>query len=163
MTQSPKIIRPPNRIREKLGLAEGETGFSINPEAIQRAEKYVHEAGFDYVAIAIDDWEELHNLIDHAITQQPSVESSTIANINRIAHDMKGQAGAFGYDYLTEIAEYLEHFTRPLKHPNPKQLAIIKAHIDAIHMVIAQKIMTDDHPLTHELKQSLRLAIEKYS
>ena len=163
MTQSPKIIRPPNRIRDKLGIAEGETGFSINPDAIERAERYVNEAGLDYVAITIDDWEELNNLIHSAMAQQPAVESATIATINRIAHDMKGQAGAFGYDYLTEIAEYLEHFTRPLKHPNPKQLALIKAHIEAIHVVIAQKIMTDDHPMTHELKQGLRLAIEKYS
>ncbi len=164
MSEDPKMIIRPNNLRAKI--SDGNTtdaGFSVDPDAVARAEKFVEETGLDYRAVALDDLEEMKSYFESLNQTESPLFPLALPKIHQIAHDLGGQAGAFGYHFLTEIAQSLSNFTRTLTTANAKQIAIIKVHMDVLQMAIAKDIKLHESAQSDELKQNLALAITRFS
>lgn len=56
----------------------------------------------------------------------------------RLAHDMKGQGGTFGFPLLTHIGEVLCRMTADRRDAGETEVGVLRAHLDA-----ARHIMTD--------------------
>ena len=61
----------------------------------------------------------------------------------RLAHDMKGQGGTFGFPLLTYIGEVLCRMTADRRDAGETELGVLFAHLDAGRRIIAERIEGD--------------------
>ncbi|MBO6503839.1 MAG: hypothetical protein JJ850_17860 [Kordiimonadaceae bacterium] len=156
-----RFYRFKNRLKEKTaGLAPGKT--SINPEALEEAEKALNKMSEDYpdwVSGLIVKLQEQHG----RCVDTPEKRHEFFEEINHIAHDMKGQGGTFGYPLITDFADSLYGFT--VKRPgdiSDNQVELVKSHVDAMRAVIRGRVSGDGGEIGAELSKSLDEAIAKY-
>ena len=156
-----RFYRFKNRLKEKTaGLAPGKT--SINPEALEEAEKALNKMSEDYpdwVSGLIVKLQEQHG----RCVDTPEKRHEFFEEINHIAHDMKGQGGTFGYPLITNFADSLYGFT--VKRPgdiSDNQIELVKSHVDAMRAVIRGRVSGDGGEIGAELTKSLDEAIAQY-
>ena len=154
-----KIIQPKTNLKDKVAASETED-LSIDPTAITRAEEYFSAQGLDYIAIAEADIEELQKTLQNF---KSTADTKYIVDMHRIAHDIKGQAGSFGYLLLTEFAHSLAKFTKLVESPSKEQIEVIKAHVDALTTIINNRIDGDGGEIGQALKSALQLAVAKFA
>ncbi|MBT5049786.1 MAG: Hpt domain-containing protein [Rhodospirillaceae bacterium] len=117
------------------------------------------------VASGFTDW----TMTDIAVAQEElaklesgEADESALPTIFRISHDIKGQGGTFGFNLATQIAGPLCDFIRTAKAvPSEEQLAVIKAHLGALQMVIKQNIKGDGDERTQKLVEKLAMVISQ--
>lgn len=157
-----KVVYLPNRLREKVGggpLSQG----AIDDELIAKAESKVQELSVSFGEQALTDMTQLVTIFENLKNAPVSEQHSFIRQINSIMHEVRGNGASFNFPLLSEFASSLFRFTEHLTSASAPQLEIIKAHVDALFVVVNQKIMGDGGDVGLQLKQSLRIAIQKYS
>ncbi len=78
-----------------------------------------------------------------------------------VAHDMKGQGGSFGYDLITAIGNQLCRLIEKLEKAGDAEVNAIRVHIDAMKLVIAQKIKGDGGKAGDQILFGLEKVAEK--
>lgn len=156
-----RFYRFKNRLREKTaGLAPGNGG--ISPDALEAAQKALSKMAEDYpdwVSGLIVKLQEQHG----RCVDTPEKRHEFFEEINRIAHDMKGQGGTFGYPLITSFSDSLYGFT--IKRPGEitdNQIELVKSHVDAMRAVIRGRVAGDGGEMGEKLTESLNQAIAKY-
>ncbi|WP_417457319.1 hypothetical protein [Kordiimonas sp.] len=156
-----RFYRFKNRLKEKTaGLAPGKV--SISPEALEAAEKALTKMSEDYpdwVSGLIVKLQEQHG----RCVDTPESRRDCFEEIHRIAHDMKGQGGTFGYPLITTFADSLYGFTYKRDEISDGQVELIKAHLDAMRAVIRGRVSGTGGEIGEKLTDSLNDAIQKYS
>lgn len=155
-----RFYRFRNRLKEKTaGLGAG--GAAISLEALAEAEAALGKMAEDY-----PDW--VSGLLTKLAEQHgrcvdtPEKRRDFFEEINRIAHDMKGQGGTFGFPLITDFSESLNNFTSVRNEITDNMVELVKAHIDAMRAVIRGRVKGDGGEVGAELKKSLDAAIETY-
>ncbi|MEK9969319.1 MAG: hypothetical protein VW600_09290, partial [Ferrovibrio sp.] len=82
--------------------------------------------------------------------------------IRTISLEIKGMGGMFKYPLLTAFAKSLNDFTKDMGVPTPIQLDIIAAQIDALYVVMAQRIQGGGSKREAQLLAALDEATRKY-
>ena len=157
-------FRPNNRIREKLG--SGMPGLvQFDPMIIDAAQDRIRRLVGDYAdwakryitsmsdslsALEIGGWPEKGN-------------AGHVANINRIAHELRGQSGTFDYQLVTSFGKSLYKTTMD----NEIEITegyheLIAAHIDAIRNVFRNRITGDCGQVGKALLREIEGAVQKY-
>ena len=131
-----EIIKPSTRLRDKVG-AGGNSKF--NAKAIERTEQAVKAKSKDYKAKVRKDVEDLRNMV-RAAAAAGTATPEELKKIAMSAREIKGEAATF----------------------NPKRIAVIEAHVDAMSIVLAQNMHGDGGPIGMKLARGLDLAIEKF-
>jgi len=157
-----RFYRFHNRLKEKAAGAAGYKGTGEIPaELLAQAEAALAQMSEDY-----PDW--VSKLIERMGDQHrrcvdtPEKRRSYYEELRRIAHDMRGQGGTFGYPLISEVSESLYLFTGPNSGMSNNHVEIIKAHIDAMRVIIKNRISGDGGDIGKQLLQSLDAAIKKY-
>ncbi|MHA1536897.1 MAG: response regulator [Alphaproteobacteria bacterium] len=131
----PRIFRPPNRLREKLGELDGP-----EPEfLIARIEAGIAELKDRYISWANADLTALYDALDAARAHLGNRQDH-IDQMNEIAHNMRGQAGTFDYPLITEIGSSLCSLVDSSAKFGEDELEAVEVHVQAIHTVIGGKI-----------------------
>ncbi|MBT5186291.1 MAG: hypothetical protein HOH19_14600 [Kordiimonadaceae bacterium] len=158
-----RFFRVKNTLKEKaagLGLAAG-AEIEFDEDILAGAQDVLDELAEDYpdwVMGVIENLFEVHRrCVDDEVNRKGYFE-----NINGIAHDMKGQGGTFGYQLITDFAEGLYNFTSTGAGLSDSHVEIIKAHIDAMRVVIRERIDGDGGEIGSELKKGLEASVAKY-
>jgi hypothetical protein len=157
----PQLIRPRNTMLERLGGRPGVAG-KVDEALLKKAEERIAEAGASYPDRVKADLDKLVALANTAATDAGR-RADAVAAINLIVHEIRGEGATFGYPLLTKFASSLFKFTDGLTSPNDRQLALIKAHVDVMAVVVKNGIKGDGGPVGAQIEQSLAMAIEKYS
>ncbi|MEZ5757055.1 MAG: hypothetical protein R3D86_02410 [Emcibacteraceae bacterium] len=159
-----RFYRIKNRLKEKtagLGL-DANAVIEFDDDLLTEAEEALNEMAEDYpdwVMSVIDELFEVHRrCVDDETNRKGYFE-----RINSIAHDMKGQGGTFGYQLITDFAEGLYNFTSSGSGLTDNHVEIIKAHIDAMRVVIRDRIDGDGGEIGKELKMGLEQSVAKYN
>jgi len=153
-----------NRLAAKVGgLPQGAEMPKLDLEIIKKVEDKIQSMAGDY-----SDWiaEEIRKLEENvALLRTPDVNlRQTIARINRCAHEMRGQGGIFGYPLITEFSKSLFLTTsKNFQSISDSEYELIKAHVDAIKVVVNEKIEGDGGETGRALLDGLQAAIKKYS
>lgn len=153
-----------NRLKEKtagLAGASDDVGLEIDFAALQKAEALFAKATEDY-----PDWVQntLQHLVDlhHHCIEEPKIRHESFEKISRIAHDLKGQGGTFGYPLITSFATSLFRFSSLKVDVEDDHVEIIKAHIDAMRAVIRDRVSGDGGRIGVELARGLDDIIKRY-
>ena len=152
-----QLITPPNTLKGKVKV--GGPG-AVDAETLERAEQVIAGMSQDYL-----EWveEDLSN-IDAAFTKLKAGDGDRAANLERIfqiSHDMKGQGGSFGYHMMTQIGDKLCRFIEGIEGAGPDESVVIGLHIDAMKLVIANRMEGDGGKEGGKLFAGLEQVVKK--
>lgn len=123
-----ELIIPPNTLKAKLGVGSG----GLDPEAIKRAEKAMEGLKTEFSDWIAKDIAHLNEAFA-AFVKEPGVHNAGI--LFRAAHDLKGQATTFEFPLIARVAGSLSKLMDGLHARESAPLALVEAHVDAIHVI----------------------------
>jgi CheY-like chemotaxis protein len=156
-------FRLPNLLRDKLGPNAYKGQVYFDPMIIQAAELRIKELVGDYTKWVMQYIESLSEA--HAALKGGRNKGNVknIAEISRIAHELRGQGGTFDYPLITAFGKSLYEATS--NHGmvvTEDRLKLLEAHIDTIRMVFKQRIKGDGGKLGETLLEEIEVAVNKY-
>jgi chemotaxis protein histidine kinase CheA len=158
-----RLYRFRNRLKDKTAGLGGSEGFvEIDAAALKRAEEALASAAEDYpdwVMTTINRLVELHGLC----VSNPPARRPTFEQIRRIAHDLKGQGGTFGYPLVTSFSTSLHRFASMREGIEDEHVEIIKSHIDAMRAVVRDRVSGDGGEIGKALAKGLDEVIKRFS
>ena len=115
--------------------------------------QFFHRGALKFYAESADDLKKLHTAYDCALKKNGKERANLISqDLFRIVHDMKGQGATFGYDLVTDIGNHLCRYIERFDTFDEQQMQIIELHINALEIIIKQKLIHDGGALGQELK-----------
>jgi len=152
-----RIIHMSSALRAKAAVRSS-TSEGIDEMSIAAAESAMKNLAGDF-----QNWmgDEVNRLI--AAFEQfrdcPAAERD-ISNLFRAAHDIRGQAGVFGYPLAAEIAGSLSKLLDKIE-PEYLPIQLIAHHIDSIKAVYRNNIRDYANPVATQIIHNLRKAIDR--
>ena len=153
-----------NRLREKLG-SSGREPAHFDPLIIEAAQERIKKLVGDYA-----DW--VKRYINSMAGSLKALEvggwpengnAKRVANINRIAHELRGQSGTFDYQLITAFGKSLYKATLDSDMEiTEDRLKLVEAHIDAIRTVFRNRVQGDGGQVGKALLGEIDLAVKKY-
>jgi len=153
---APQIIRPPQTLQSKV--EKGGPG-SVDLDALAKAEAVIANLADDYLDWVQEDFVRLEAAYEDLKTDGANAQK--IDALFQIAHDMKGQGGSFGYDLMTAIGDHLCRLVEGFEKVGPRELGMIRVHIDAMRVVITKALKGDGGNEGRQLLMGLSLVVEK--
>lgn len=166
LQKKPKVwfFNLPNRLKEissSLG-AKGEVA-DFDPKLLEIAEQQIESLEEDYMQWVEDKLREMFEHFSQIKINDPVEDIiKRLVKINGIAHEARGQGSTFGYPLITEFNQSLFEFTRIYDRIDEGLIELIRAHMDAIKVIMRDRIKDDGGQIGKELTQSLEKAKEKY-
>ncbi len=154
-----KLIEPPHPLREKVG-PPGKGG--VTAEMLARAEQVVAEMAETFHDWAKEDVASIQKACD-GLEAAPSAAAAAdhLERVFGVAHDLKGQGGSFGYPLITQVGNALCRLVETLEAPGPREIEAIRLHVDAIRLIIANRMTGDGGPEGERLVRGLDLVLRK--
>lgn len=134
-------IRSSTRLRDivaGLGADNKEPG-QLQDGMIEAAELELTAMETDYA-----DW--VRGTLDKlmqaylALKQKPKNHWKYFKIINDLAHDLRGEGQTFGYPLVTDFGKSLFEYTRLNIQPDERFIELLRAHIEAIQVIVREKI-----------------------
>ncbi|MBP5858960.1 response regulator [Marivibrio halodurans] len=156
-------FRLPRSLRAKLATGTpGPDEPAFDPAVLEAAEAKIQSMEGDYSDWVAETLEHLTQEQNRAIEDMENA-SVHVSEIRRIAHELRGQGGIFGYPLMTQFGKSLYEHTGEDMEITPSLLDLIKAHIDLIKVVTKEKIKGDGGETGKELLTSLSEAKSKFA
>lgn len=157
-------FRLPNRLKEKAAggaVPKGEAG-EMPTDLLEQAEQQLERAALDFTEWAMGYLAKLSDLCTEAL-MKPGRRDHYFAEINLLAHELRGQGGTFGYPLVSVFGKMLYDVTGEGCREDDHAVEIVKAHIDTMRAVLREKIAGDGGEVGRELLKGLKAAIDKHS
>ena len=154
-------FRLPNTLKEKAGGGLGSEIPQIPADILEQAEQSLERAVLDFTTWAKEYLQNLGSLCDEARDNEIK-RLSKFAEINTLAHELRGQGGTFGYPLISVLGKMLYDSTYEGCPLTDNQVEIVRAHIDAMRAVIRDKVAGGGGQVGKELLASLKQAIHRY-
>ncbi|MBL28331.1 MAG: hypothetical protein CMM50_12375 [Rhodospirillaceae bacterium] len=160
MNDKTRFINPPNMLKQKVGARPGASAGQIDPEALLRAQAVIDSKAQEYPEWASQEIDKLYVAYQECVNK-----GGGAANLDKIAglvHDIRGEGTTYGYPLITKIGTSLYDFTQAIGGADSAQLDVVKAHIDALKVIVMQRMDGDGGQAGAELLNMLRLAVNKF-
>ncbi|MFC3675773.1 transcriptional regulator [Ferrovibrio xuzhouensis] len=161
MAKKAVFVPPPQDLRRKAVNFKKGFALKLAPEELRRLEAVVEKATDDFTREVADKLRQLRTAIA-AAAEGSGDAAAAIQSIRALSLDIKGMGGMFKYPLLTAYAKSLNDFVVMMRTPNPVQLDIIAAQIDALYVVMANRITGVGGRIERDLLEALNIATEKY-
>ena len=138
-------------------------GFS--EDVVAKLDTAFEEAAAKYPDVALEYLEQLDQAVKgyQQVSQSGADPDKAIVAIHKVAHELKGQGATFGYPLISLFGNSLYKFTKPHIPVKASHSEILKAHADAIRVVITQKISGDGGAVGKELGAMLQKALAQHA
>jgi CheY-like chemotaxis protein len=155
-------FRLPRSLRQKLATGEaGPDSAPFDPALLEAAEAKIQDMEGDYADWVAETLDQLTQAQNRCI-EDLDAATPHIAQIRRIALELRGQGGIFGYPLMTQFGKSLYEQTHEDVDITIQLLELVKAHIDLIRIVTKQKIKGDGGETGKQLMTSLSQAKKKF-
>jgi chemotaxis protein histidine kinase CheA len=152
-----EIINPPNTLKNKV--REGGPG-AVDLATLERAENVIAQMADSYLEWVQEDLVRMDGAYKTlAAAAAPRKEEAD--QVFQIAHDIKGQGGSFGYDLMTVIANELCRLIERQDTFGDAEVQAIKVHIDAMKLVIQNRMKGDGGANGQALVEGIRQVGDK--
>lgn len=156
------LFKLPNVLKQKMGLLHAREPFVMPEDVLTEAEEKLEREAEGFLDWAKSYLDQLSERVSEAKSDVAN-RATHLAEVNRIAHELRGQGGTFGYPLITLFGKSLYETTEYPCREDDANIQICIAHIDTIRAVIREKIEGDGGAIGRELLMSLNKAIAKYS
>ena len=154
-----EIINPPNTLKGKI--KEGGPG-AVDLETLEKAEQVIAGMTDSYLEWVQDDLIKIERAFGELKKASGNRKEQADA-IFQVSHDIKGQGGSFGYDLMTVIGNELCRLIERQDDFGDAEIDAIKVHIDAMRLVIQQKMKGDGGATGQALVDGIRKVGDKLS
>ena len=152
-----QIINPPSTLQANVD--KGGPG-AVDMDALAKAEEVIANLADDYMSWVREDFDRLEAAYEKLKAGDGDTKEN-LDNVFQIAHDMKGQGGSFGYDLMTAIGDHLCRLIEKFDKAGPRELNMIRVHIDAMRVVITKELKGDGGDEGRQLLMGLTLVVDK--
>ena len=76
-------------------------------------------------------------------------------------HEIRGEAGTFGYDLVSDIGRLLCELLSPMTETSAQDNRAIHGHLKAMETVVAQKVKGAGPEVGQQIVQALTMVVEK--
>lgn len=160
MTNGPEFIQPPNTLKDKVKVTEG----GVDLDALEKAEALIAGLQDSYLEWVEGDLERLQTFYGEAEGLDGAERRAKLGDLFSVAHDVKGQGGSFNYHLMTAIGNKLCRFIEKLPADIGRgHMEVVKVHIDAMRLVIAQRMEGEGGRAGENLMRGLEAVIAKVS
>lgn len=149
-----ELFMPPNMLKAKVGG----TFVGIDMAAINRAETAMGALKSEFAGWAQDD---VRRLVAARETFAGRPDAASRAALLRAAHDMKGQAATFNYPLIGRVAGSLSRLIHDLAGGAELSLALVDAHVNAIHVIYRDKVMDASNKVAVALSEELEARVDE--
>ncbi len=154
-----KYITPPNNLRQKQKLA-GVSGV-LDAAWIDAAEQQISAAKFDYEEAVGEDLAKLHAAYEKAL-KDPANRAQHMQELYGVVQTVKGQGSSFGYPLISAIGSQLARFMEDRGDDvSDAQMEVVKVHVEAIRLVMQQKMEGEGGAIGKQIVGGLGLVIKK--
>lgn len=152
---------PSQELRRKAVNFKKGFKLKLEPEEIKKLEAVVEKATDQFTVEVADKLRGLRVALNDVANSQIGTDQAMQA-IRTISLEIKGMGGMFKYPLLTAFAKSLNDFTKEMGAPTPMQLDIIAAQIDALYVVMGNRIQGSGGKIEMQLLSALEEAARKY-
>lgn len=153
-----EFIDNPNPIRRKVRVEQG-----VDPaNLIRRADKQVQKLSGEFEEIFAATIPALGEAME-AVRKSDGTDTDALAQVRRMLHDLRGQAGTFGYPLVSQVGDSACKFIDLSETVGPAETEVLGMHVDALKAISQAKIKGDGGPVGAELRGGLRKVILKYN
>ena len=153
-----RFIEAPTALRSKVKV--GGPG-AVDAEALARAEQIIADMADDYLEWVEEDLINIDEALDNLKAAKKKDRREHIKRIFQISHDIKGQGGSFGYDMMSRIGDQLCAFVESLESAGAAEVEVIELHIDAMKLIIANRMSGEGGEEAKKLFEDLKRVTEK--
>jgi chemotaxis protein histidine kinase CheA len=152
-----RVIHLSGTLRAKAAVRNSDAG-GVDDLSIAAAESAMKDLSGDFQNWMGDEVNRLVAAFENFRTQPPSERD--IGSLFRAAHDIRGQAGAFGYPLAAEIAGSLAKLLDKIE-PDYLPTQLVAHHIDAVRAVFRSQIRDYANPVAVQIIHNLKKAIDR--
>ena len=131
------------------------------PEMLAKANATIDKMTQDFPNWASKDVDKLDALL--AQVASGDADPAMIKDVYKLAHDMRGQGGSFGYPVVTGVAGSFCKFVNSLDEIDQGAIEILQAHVKALRAVLQNKIAGDGGPVGAKIQDGLDRAVARYN
>lgn len=154
-----RIIQVPNTLRAKVGPGKG-----VDPARLQAAARVIDDLSGDFLARMKRD---LINIDGHLAVFEsgadPDADAQAIRKIFSIVHELRGEAGTFGYGLASRIGNMLCVYIDALPQPQSADACVVRHHCDSLRAVVAGQIKGDGGDIGKALLTDLHALVRRLS
>ena len=156
-----QIIQPSTDLRKRAVNFKTGFGVILSPQETQKLQAVVEKSSDEFTRKIGERLKALRE----EMAKFDDGEAPPMSLIDRIAADaleIKGLGGTFKFPLLTQIAKSLHDYATQIHEPNAWNTVIVGHHIDALYVVLAQRITGLGGRIEAELLKALRAASTKF-
>ena len=158
MTTIAEIYQRHNQLKDKISY--GSDG--VDMATIARAEAVIVGMQGEFIAWFQNDIETLQNRFNTAVALPVEERAREMTALRVSVHDMKGQGGSFGFPLVTNIANTLGQFMDACAEFGPRELEVMRVHIDALRLVVNERIIRNGGRKGEKLLRSLEVVMQAF-
>ena len=152
-----KIIDSPLELKSKVSGSG-----TVSTEMLARADAAIAEIAVEYPSLALQDIDELTALVETPVSD-PNQRDRWIERIYDASDEIRGLGTMFNYPLITSIADSLCSITEHADAFNDKGIEIARAHLEAMHAVIVNKVTGDENEIGQQIASALETAVNKHA
>jgi hypothetical protein len=153
-----EVVENPNRIAQKVRVVPGGNVDSL----LERVEKAMQNLSGEFTAIYHEDVDRIGMHMSAALSD-PEEMVPAVNAIRVSLHDLRGQAGTFGYDLVTRISDSACKFIDLSEGFGRTELVVLNMHVDALRAVKLKSVQGDGGTIGVELMAGLREVIVRHA
>ena len=128
-----ELFMPPNMLKAKAGGGFG----GVDLGAIKRAESAMDNLKTEFAGMAADGIQALGAARE---AYAAKADPASRAGLVRAAHDLKGQAGTFGFPLMARVAGSLTKMLTEAPEGAVLPMKLVDAHVSAMQVIHRQNI-----------------------
>lgn len=156
-----KILPPFEELRQRALNSTTGMDLRLNPAVLRRLEAVVNESREKFVVDLASRLRSLRAAVQAVLEGQMS-QPELLKLVFDESLQIKGMGGTIGYNVLSLIATTLNDFVTGRTELGRIQFEILQLHIDAMYVVIADRITDNGGILEDQVLSGLRTAVRKF-
>ena len=151
------FVEPPDFLKNKVVKGRGVDLSTVE----ERAEALVASLKVEYLERVQEQLDRMERLIRSACDEADAGCGMTLEALSRISHEIKGQAGTFGFDLITTIGTSLCDYVEEVEKPGADDVTVVEIHVNAMRVVVAENIQGDGGKMGRQLLAGMRAMVTK--
>lgn len=152
-----EYVEPSKELKQRASAPGGITA----QEAATGGRKVVQELAAEYDDTLREEIARLASLTRELEQADPATFEDRRATLMKAAHELKGVAGTFGYDLVTEIAGLLFHYLETVDDDTAHRTEMLRSMVDSLRLIVDQGTTGRGTKPERRVAVSLRLAVDK--
>lgn len=160
--EKPKLIKASQELRRKAVNRQKGLDLVLTTDVRRRMEGVIAKATGSFEAEIMQRLGEIRHLLG-GLGEDDFARMFLMPQIIELAFDIKGMAGTFGYELLTDLAKSLHDFLGLLNMPTSAEFEVVSIHLDALYLLLSHRVNGQGGEAERQLLISLGYAADKIS